>query len=183
MSYIEFIKESFSNLRTVGTFTRSSKYVSEKMVKQAALGDSRIIVELGAGDGAITKHILKKMHPKARLFAFELNTKFAARLRMIKDDRLIVIDQDVAKIQSILQKHGVEEVDHIISAIPFVAFPEEKSIQIIEACKSVLKKGGRFIQIHYSLFLKKMYESLFSEVSVGFVMRNVPPAWIFTCYI
>jgi len=182
MSYIAFIKESFTNLRTVGTVTRSSKYVCEKMVREANLGDSKIVVELGAGDGVITKHILKRLHPDARLFAFEFNSKFVVELNQIEDERLIVVDRDVVDIQSILLEYEVEKVDHIISAIPFVLIPEEKSLEIIKACKKVLKNGGRFVQLHYSLMIKKMYDNLFDRVSVGFVMRNVPPAWIFTCF-
>lgn len=183
MSYINFIKESVSNIRTVGTVTRSSKYLSHKMIDLADIEQASSIVELGAGDGAITKYILERIQPDAKLFAFELNESFAEKLRELGDPRLVVINDDVANIKELLANHGVASVDHIISAIPFVAFPESKAIEIIQACKQVLSEKGRFIQLHYSLVLKKLYEKLFSKVEVAFVVRNLPPAWVFTCYL
>jgi phospholipid N-methyltransferase len=183
MSYFDFIKESVTNLKTVGTFTRSSKFVGEKMAECADLSNAKHVVELGAGDGAITMHILKRLPPDAKLYAFELNESFAEKLNTIDDDRLIIINDDVGQIVEIMKSHGVDKVDRIISAIPFVAFPQDLSERIIQACKSILHPDGKFIQIHYSLLLKKMYERIFETVQLKFVVLNIPPAWVFTCQL
>ena len=60
MNSMKFLREGIKNLRTVGTLTRSSKFVCREMVNQVDFSKVKNVVELGAGDGVITKHIFKK---------------------------------------------------------------------------------------------------------------------------
>jgi len=181
MGTIKFFRESVKNLKTVGTITRSSKYLCKAMIKPVDFSKAKVIVELGAGDGVVTKHILNKMDKDAILLAFELNPKFCAQMREIDDDRLIVIEDDAEKLQSYLEQHGHEKADYIISAIPFTIIPEEICFRIIENCKTSLVDQGLFIQIHYSLIPKKMYQKVFGNIDLNFVPLNVPPAWVMVC--
>ncbi len=178
MGTIKFFKESVKNIKTVGTITRSSKYLCKGMIKPVDFGKAKVLVELGAGDGVVTKHILKSMSKDAVLLAFELNPKFCAQIREIEDDRLIVIEDDAGKLPSYLEQHGYEQADYIISAIPFTIIPEEVGYKIIQTCKDCLVDKGLFIQIHYSLIPKKMYQKIFGNVELNFVPLNVPPAWV-----
>ena len=70
MNNIAFLKESIKNIKTVGTFTRSSKFLCRGMVKHVDFENAHTIVELGAGDGVITKHILKH-----KIFATNISNK------------------------------------------------------------------------------------------------------------
>lgn len=178
MTSIDFFKEGIKNLKTVGTFTRTSKFVSKEMVSHIDFKNAKTIVELGAGDGAITKHILANMAPGSKLLAFEVNSAFCEMLREIKDDRLIVVEDSAEKIGEILKENNLEEADFILSAIPFVALPDELSYKIVEESKENLKTGGKYIQIHYSLLVKKMYKKIFGNVDVNFVTLNIPPAFV-----
>lgn len=183
MGTIKFFKESVKNLKTVGTVTRSSKYLCQGMIKPVDFTKANVIVELGAGDGVVTKHILKKMKPDAILLAFELNPMFCEQMREINDPRLIVIEDDAEKLPSYLEQNGHEKADYIISALPFTIFPEEISYSIIRKCKEFLSKDGLFIQIHYSLIPKKLYKNVFGNVKLNFVPINVPPAWVMVCEV
>lgn len=178
MGTIKFFKESVKNLKTVGTITRSSKYLCKGMIKPVDFTKANVIVELGAGDGVVTKHILAEMKPDAILLCFELNPKFCDKIREIEDDRLIVIEDDAAKISEYLEKHDCDKADYVISAIPFTILPEAICYQIIGACKNALVEKGLFIQMHYSLIPKKMYKKVFSNVECNFIAINVPPAWV-----
>ena len=181
MGTIKFFKESVKNLKTIGTITRSSKYLCQGMIKPVDFDKAKVIVELGAGDGVVTKHILAKMRSDALLLAFELNSKFCDNMREIKDDRLVVIEDDALKVESYLEHHGHNEADYIISALPFTIFPEELSYKIIRKCKQILNPAGLFVQIHYSLIPKKLYMNVFGNVKLNFVAFNVPPAWVMVC--
>lgn len=181
MGTYKFFTESVRNLKTVGTVTRSSKYLCKAMIKPVDFTKARIIVELGAGDGVVTKHILKKMHKDALLLSFELNSAFCEQMREIKDSRLIIIEDDAEKIGVYLEKYGHEKADYIISALPFTLFPEEVTYRILNNCKKLLSPEGVFIQIHYSLLVKKIYQNVFEEIKLNFVPINVPPAWVFIC--
>jgi len=180
MSKIEFLKESIKNLKTVGTVTRSSKYICKAMIKPVNFQDANIIVELGAGDGVITKHILASMKPDATLLAFEVNKKFCEKIRQINDPRLHVIEDTAEKLGEYLAKHQFEKADYIISAIPFVSLPDDLGLRIVKECHTYLKDGGLFVQLHYSLLVKKLYQSVFGNVDVSFEPKNIPPAFILT---
>lgn len=175
---MSFITESIKNIKTVGTVTRSSKFLCKKMVEQTDFEDAKVIVELGAGDGVITKHILKKLPKDASLMVFEVHPEFCVLLRKLEDPRLIIIEDTAEKIGEYLTKHNFTEIDAIISAIPFVVVPEDESYRIVEACKHYLKEMGTYVQVHYSLVKKKMYENVFGNVDVSFVPLNVPPAFV-----
>ena len=88
MKKIAFLKESLKNLKTVGTVTRSSKYACKAMIAPVNFDDANVIVELGAGDGVITEHIIKAMKPGSILLSFEVNPLFCEKIREINDPRL-----------------------------------------------------------------------------------------------
>ena len=181
MSTIDFFKMGLKNLKTVGTVTRSSRFLCKKMVEQVDWKNGRHMVELGAGDGVITKHIVKAMHPNANLLTFEILPKLADRIREINDPRVHVIEDSAEYLRKYLDQHQMPQADAIISAIPFVAFPDELAYKIIRTCYDHLRPGGRFVQVHYSLLAKKKYEEVFGNVDIEFVPLNVPPAFVLIC--
>jgi len=179
MKKIEFFKESIRNLKTVGTLTRSSKYLCKGMIKPVDFETAKVIVELGAGDGVITEHILKNMKEDCTLLSFEVNELFCEQMRQeIKDDRLIIVEDSAEKLGEYLAKHNLGKADYIISAIPFVAFPEELAKSIIRTSKDNMKDNALYIQVHYSLLTKKFYETIFGNVDISFVPLNIPPAFV-----
>ena len=179
MTKIEFFREGIKNIKTVGTISRSSKFLCKGAIKHVDFAQAKTIVELGAGDGVITKHILKAMRPDAKLLAFEVNSRFCKLMRTtINDDRLHVVEDSAEKIGHYLNEIGETQTDYIISAIPFVALPKEVGKKIVAQAHEYLKPGGLYIQIHYSLLAKNLYEEAFGNVDLNFVPLNVPPAFV-----
>jgi len=178
MTKIDFLKTGMKNLKTVGAVTRSSKFLCKKSISFIDFAEAKIIVELGAGDGVVTKHILKKMRPDAKLLVFEIMPNLANLLRKIKDDRLVVIEDSAIHLAKYLAEHNTEKVKYISSAIPFVMLPDEEALAIIQACYDNMETGGVYMQIHYSLMARKLYKKVFGNVDINFVPMNVPPAWV-----
>jgi phospholipid N-methyltransferase len=180
MNKITFLRESLKNIKTVGTVTRSSKFLCKEMIEPVDFREADVIVELGAGDGVVTEHILNSMKPDAKLFSFEVSQAFCDLMRekFKEDKRVVVVEESAANIADVLNRHGIQQADYIISAIPFVSLPDELGLQIVTACKNILKPKGLYIQIHYSLLLKKMYKKVFGNVDVSFVPLNIPPAFV-----
>lgn len=181
MNKIQFFKESVKNLKTVGTITRSSKYLCQAMIKHVDFDNAKVIVELGAGDGVITEHILAAMKPDAKLLSFEVNKAFCDKIREINDPRLIVVEDSAENIESHLNKAGETEIDFVVSAIPFVSLPDELGYNIITKCRNLLKDGGLFIQVHYTMLAKKLYTEVFGNIDINFAPINIPPAFVFVC--
>lgn len=53
--FINFLK----NWKQIGSITPSSNFLSRKMLKGLDISGAKMIVELGAGTGSITKHIIQ----------------------------------------------------------------------------------------------------------------------------
>ncbi len=177
---IKFLIEGLRNIQTVGTITSTSSSTGRRMIRQIDFSKVQCIVELGAGDGVITKEILSKMTPDAKLISFEINPHFCEDLYEIKDDRLIVINDSAEKIAEYLTIHGFGFADHVISALPFSSLPLNLGESIVTKSRDALKTGGLYVQIHYSLHRKPLYERIFGNVDWELTFINVPPAFILT---
>lgn len=180
MGPISFLRESLRDIKTVGTVTRSSQSLCRGAIKPVDFDSARFLVELGAGDGVITEHILAAMHPDAKLLTFEVNPKFCKKLRELKDTRLIVVEDSAEKLPEYLSENAFGEVDGVVSAIPFVSLPKSLADTIVGLCRDALRVGAPFSQVHYSLVRKKVYEGIFGNVKVNFVPLNIPPAFVLT---
>ena len=182
MGAINFFIQGLKNFREVGTVSRSSKFVGKAMTneKHIDFAQARCIVELGAGDGPITKQILSKLAPDATLLCFEINENFCDDLKKkyANDPRIKIINDDAQKLGEYVSAAGFDHADIVISAIPFVIIPED---DIIIAAHKHLKVGGKYIQLHYSMVAKKRYENIFKNIQIDFVPLNVPPAFIHVC--
>jgi phospholipid N-methyltransferase len=75
----------------------------------------------------------------------------------------------------------LDSIDTVISAIPFVIIPEPTATNIVQSCKDNLIEGGNYVQMHYSLMAKKLYEKVFGEVIISWVPLNFPPAFVMVC--
>ncbi len=182
MSTISFLLEGLRNLRTTGTITRSSPALCKAAIAGIDFFRARVIVELGAGDGVITRHILKRLHPEGKVIAFEVSPELCDDLRALGDDRLVVAEDSAENIRYWLDKIGADQADHIVSAIPFAALPEALGRQIVTAARENLRVGGCYNQVHYSLKTKSYYEEAFGPVAVRRVWGNLPPAWVLYCF-
>ncbi len=178
MSKFLFIKEAMTNFKQVGAIASSSRFLAKKMMFSMRFHRDNIVVELGSGDGYLTKHLLSKLSKKSKLYIFEINDNFLHLLKKKVDDRLIVINESAAILDQYLQP---ESADYIISSLPLANISAEVKNDIItQACK-VLKKDGLFVQYQYSLVDYAKLKKHFSEVKLVFTLLNIPPAFVYIC--
>lgn len=81
MSKSSLFKELFVNIKTTGAVTFSSKSLVNKMLSFAEFKGAKVIVELGGGDGSITKGIIERMDKDATLYVFEISEHFCENLK------------------------------------------------------------------------------------------------------
>lgn len=179
MGAMDFLKAGLKNIRTTGTITRSSAFLCRKVIEHIDFANARILVELGAGDGVITRHILAAMHPEAKLLAFEILPDLYEKLSGIEDERLIAVQDSAEKIGAYLEKNGFGNADYMVSALPFAAFADELTDRILTEAYANLKTGGQYSQIQYSTVTKKLYEKYFGKMRVNYTLLNIPPAFVF----
>ena len=181
MNKITFFKESVRNIRTTGSVIRSSKYLCDGMLKPIDFSQARVIVELGAGDGVMTRQILAHMQPDATLLCFEINPIFCETLRKIEDPRFVLIEDSAEYLDNYLQKKNLPRADYVVSGIPFIALPNDLSYRIVRSAFKGLKIGGTYIQFHYATILKRMYQTIFGNLAIRFIALNFPPAFVMVC--
>jgi len=178
---MKFIKQAFSNINTVGAIAPSSPNLSSKMTKPINFDNQKTIIELGAGTGAITRVLLKKMNKDSKLFSFENNEAFAKGLEKIKDDKFQLINDNALKLKELMHSYNIEEVDYVVSGLPLAIFKQEFTEKLISEIYSVLKVKGKFIQFQYSTVSKKQLKHFFKKVAIDFTIFNIPPAFIYIC--
>ncbi len=178
---IAFLKEALQNIKTVGTLTPSSKAAANKMIEPIDFSEADFIVELGAGDGIVTRTLLGRMKAESTLLSFEINSKFCKQLRKIDDPRLEVIEDSACQIGKYLEKFGREKADHIVSALPLVVLPYELYQTVLDQVNDHLDPNGYFTQIQYSLTTRKELKKRFKELDTRFIPANLPPAVVYVC--
>ena len=181
-SKINFFKEAVKNIKTLGTIAPSSRFLSKRMLKGIDFSNTHTIVELGPGNGAITKYILKNLSPEATLICFEINENFYQQLQELQHPQLIVLKVSAEKIVDELKKLNIVKVNCVISSLPLRLIPEEISAEILHKSFKILSANGTFIQYQYSLSYYKKLKKVFKEsISLEFEPLNIPPAFIYRC--
>ncbi|MBM88022.1 MAG: ribosomal RNA adenine dimethylase [Gammaproteobacteria bacterium] len=169
------------NFKTTGTITPSSGNLVKRLLLPINFADARCIVELGPGNGCVTRELLKSMRKDSELLCLEVNNDFVGQLNKIQDSRLNIYNACATSMRKILDILDIREVDYIVSSLPLALMDDEVVENILFAVDSNLKKGGRFLQYQYSLANYSDVKSLFRAVKIRFTLRNMPPAFVYEC--
>lgn len=172
---IDFLIQGVKNIKEVGAITRSGPILCKKMISPVPNDRDVIVVELGAGDGVITRHLLKKVTPNSKIISIELNEKLFAELSKIDDPRLLAYNDTIENLDKILADLKIEKIDYMVSAIPFMIMDNNVVNTFLNKYKKYIKSKGSFTQVHYA-YKRKFYEKIFGNAKVHFVAANVPPA-------
>lgn len=166
------------SFRTTGSITSSSKALVKKLVEPLPIHRPLVIVELGPGDGCVTRAILDKIHGGSSVTAFEINTAFVDKLALIEDSRLRVL---AVGAECLTNYFEAGTVDYVVSSLPLSMIPKEIKEAILKQSQLVLRPEGRFLQFQYALQDYGLLKDYFQRVSVSFTMANLPPAFIYSC--
>jgi phospholipid N-methyltransferase len=164
------------NIRTTGALYETSNKSNLEVTKYVKTDAPQIIVEFGGGHGNITKAILAKMNKYSTLYVFEINKHFCSLLKEIKDERLVIINDSAHCIDN----YVTEEVDCIISTIPFSLISNNILDQILLKSKRKLKNDGTISQILYSVYHLNKYKKYFKNVSYKTIL-SFPLEYVYHC--
>nr|WP_294848849.1 methyltransferase [uncultured Sphingomonas sp.] len=167
----------------VGSIIPSSKILIEKMLKPVDWSATKLFVEYGPGVGTITRPILEKLGPNAKLIVIDTNPDFIDYLNDdINDDRFIAVNGSAADVEKIIADHGFDHADYIISGLPFSTLPAGVGDEIAAATGRAIRDGGAFLVYQFSPKVRDFIEPHFEKIDRGFEWINVPPATLFWAY-
>lgn len=191
-----FFRESLENFEQTASILPSQRFLVDAMVEWALPATASVIVELGPGEGVITRPLLAKMRPDARLFAIEINERFLTELgRRIEDRRLTPVLGSAEYIGELLAERGFTgKVDAVVSGLGLSLIPGPVRERILESARSVLAPHGVYVQFGYvhTRFLvysresgysrfhyRKTLAKHFPRLERRAVPLNAPPAYVY----
>lgn len=186
---LKFFYEFIAHPGSVGAVWSSSHSLRRKMLEWVDWKNANVIIEYGPGTGVFTDHILSSMRPGAKFFAIEINPAFTQMLRQ-RFPNLQVYQDSVQHVRDICHMQGVDQVDVIISGLPWALIPDREQDRYLDATFTVLRPEGQFATFAYlsGLMLpeakrfKVKLNQRFSEVQRSKVSwLNIPPAFVYRC--
>lgn len=179
-----FISKFLQDTKNIATLVPSSKALAIAGSRYISSSQPQTIVELGAGTGAITTVALQKIHPRSTYIAIERDPELAAVLQEACPGIKIIL-ADAENIADSLRQSGIEEVDVLISSLPFFNLPSSAIIKILTWWQTITEKNQTIPFCQQTLipwYYKKRYEQLFDRVEFNFVWKNIPPGGFYYCY-
>lgn len=168
----------------IASLAPSSPWLSRATVRHIDWDNAKVLVELGAGTGPITKVLAERARPDCKVIVIERDHDFAEilRERYSKLPNFDVIEGDCRDLAKILADRGITQVDHIVSGLPVPSFPKDLQRDLMRVVKQVLAPEGMYHQITELPFLYwPLYRKFFREVRFQFEPRNFPPAGAYFC--
>ncbi len=173
---IGFLFQYVCKPRTTGALWPSSRYLARRMAANAGTGGD-VVVELGAGTGAVTEELIKPEFLGSRkLYSIEYNPDFCAILRK-NFPKAKVINGSAENIRELL-KDDSGKISAIVSSLPLLSLPSGMVANIISEIEASLRSGGRFVQFTYKLNRdpKKLGFKNMEYIRKSIVLLNIPPA-------
>jgi phospholipid N-methyltransferase len=181
-----FLQEFLRDPWQIGAVAPSSRHLAEAMVEPIPRTGA-VVVELGPGTGAFTRHIAARLAGRGRQVAVELNPALAERLQRRHPD-LEVVRADARHLPELLAERGITEVDVIVSGLPWAGFAPATQQALLAAVAGVLSADGVFVTFGYGASrwtpsarrFRRLLRGEFDEVVIGRTVRlNIPPAFVY----
>jgi phosphatidylethanolamine/phosphatidyl-N-methylethanolamine N-methyltransferase len=175
-----FLRRWLAHPLKVGALLPSSPWLGRLVARNVSCGPDEYVVELGAGTGTVTRALLEAGIPSERLFVVEIDRDLCDFLRrQLPGAR--VIHGDATQLRALLPAEVPGKVRTVISGIPMVTLPLPLQRRMVDAWFDVMVPGGRMLQYTYSL-VSPLPEARLGVRGrrCGIVMRNIPPAWVWS---
>src|SRR3954466_1294838 len=103
-----FLGKFFKHGTAIASLAPSSPWLSRTTVRNIPWDRARVVVELGAGTGPITRVLAERAHPECRVLVLERDPDFARLLRERFAGRanLEVVEADVRNLGEVLRARG-----------------------------------------------------------------------------
>lgn len=159
------------------------------MVRASDLHTASSVIELGPGSGAFTGHILASLQKGARFAAIE-KCPILAREVSNKFPKAQIIEGCATRLSDHLSMENIPRPNAILSGLPWAIFDAPLQSSILKEVYATLADGGIFSTFAYygphrlasGQRFRKNLESTFSHVRrTKVVMRNFPPAFVYSC--
>jgi phosphatidylethanolamine/phosphatidyl-N-methylethanolamine N-methyltransferase len=181
----EFLRHPF----TVAAVTPSGDPLADLVTASIPGTGAPVVVELGAGTGAFTKAIQRRLAGRGHHLAIEINDRFAGLLAA-RYPQVDIAVADARSLREVLALRGHRQADVIVSGLPWAAFAPTQQDNLLGAVTGTLTPNGVFTTFAYTHAkwvpparrLRRSLAAGFEEVvPARTVWANLPPAFVYFC--
>lgn len=173
-----FIYEAVMHPSLVGALFPSSKRLAHSLVQHIATSSPGLVVELGAGTGAITTALINNKNLFRHLIVIERSLKLSKHLTQ-RFPELNIIHGDARQLQKLIYQYSTTPLQAIVSSLPLRTLSSSIVKKLGTEINQVLMKGGLYIQYTYNLWGKPLCPSpRLKLIHQQWIWQNLPPARI-----
>ncbi len=170
-----FFRRWLKNPLQMGSIIPSSPSLCRRIAKHTEHGPDRIVVELGAGTGVISRALLGAGVPPERLYVIEIVPEMADHLRKALPG-VNVICGDAFDLPQVLPAALHGRVGTAICGIPLVLLPIAQQQRFVTAVEAVAPGLG-FLLYTYCITSPLPWQALgLTARREAWTPRNFPPA-------
>jgi phospholipid N-methyltransferase len=182
--FLLFLGKFFRHGTKIASLAPSSRWLSRATVRNIDWSRAKVVVELGAGTGPITKVLAERAPAGCRVLVLERDPDFARILRERFGHlaNFEIIEGDCRDLDRMLAERGIDRADYVISGLPVPSFPKDLQRELFRVVRRVLAPEGSYNQItELPWVYQGLYRGFFDEVRFAFEPRNFPPAGAYFC--
>jgi len=181
--YMQFVWAGVIKQVQMGAILPSQRFLIEKMIAPIPENYCGQVVELGAGNGALTLRLAAKC-PNARILACEINPMLARYTRQnLKcaglNGRVTVKASCAETMLTEMADGGAERPDFIVSGVPIGNFTRTRTLALLKLISKMVEERGMYIQFQHFLRDRKTVKTIFPNLRTIPVLLNLPPAVVY----
>ena len=182
---IQFLQAFLKSPLKVGAIAPSSPDLARMMLEGIEPNEDNIIIELGVGTGAITRHIQELIPNKRSYLGIELDPRLVRSLHH-KYPELNIVCGNASEMSRIHKESGLGKVGYVLCCLPFVTLPGEVAKEVLAEVEKFMDEGCIFRAFQYAhgyyspaaLKLREFMRSRYGKSHRSkLVVKNVPPAY------
>ena len=177
------IRQFFTHPQSIGAIAPSSQTLATEMANAALRygAPSALVIEAGAGGGAITETLVKALPNNVRFLACENNAQLADAL----ERRMPDIELRRGKVQHLPEWDSADNKT-IVSSLPFRSLPARNAREITCCFHRELQRNRDSVLVQFSYGLRNPIPELAEDDNIACfyhntVFRNLPSAkvWVY----
>jgi len=91
----------------------------------------------------------------------------------------VVVHDRAENVRQIMDTHGVERADYVLSGIPFSFLDEDVKHELISRTRDVLTSDGKFLVYQNYNHMEKPLRRHFDSVTREYEILNLPPMFAY----
>lgn len=196
----KFVRESFGSFRQLGTFLPAQLHLARKVAAAVPRKNGMILVELGAGEGCLTRAILHHLaglefwflvvelngnllRANRESIAAEFPTKANSNSPMqmqFGKGCVLFLQENAMALDRMLARFSIQGADAVVSSLPLFYLSPAQRQNLLHSIRKNLGETGVYVQYRYSPRGTSELTEHFRSIHKEFIL-NLPPASLWSC--